>query len=172
MFGNKIVYVGVLESQHVSDWYRIKGFEDAGIDVASIDFRSVNRQKVPNLIVENILHFCYSLGTNYVFVNKGECITEQALLELRSKMPDIKLGLFYGDMRSSVEPYLWDILKMYDVVMVNCSDPNYVSALKERGAKRVEYLHTATDVDMFRKIDNSPEVFDVGFFGSNYNTFP
>lgn len=167
----KILYFGTF-GKHCSDPFRIKGFLNKNINFKVVDFRKIFKTGGHESLRNYVIHFLYSYNPDFVFVNKGEKFSTEnlKLFRLFSEVPWV---LFYGDQRNEIEHYLRDTMKFYDGVLVNADDEKYKSDLMKFGAKKVFYYHTATDLEIYKKDENAKEIFDIAFFGGNYeDRFP
>lgn len=166
----RILYLGVFAS-HCSDRYRLTGFQNCGFDCRFLDFRRLNREfgikKTYTVIKNNILGF----EPDLVFVNKGEIFKNANIKALRNVDRRMKWVLFYGDHILTLPPFLKDVAKEYDGILVETDDWEYCSELEKAGAKKVYYYHSATDPRVFKKL-RVEEICDVSFFGNDYSTFP
>lgn len=167
----KILYLGTF-GKHCSDPFRLKGFEKENIDFVSVDFRKVFKNGGEINLRNHIIHYLYSYNPDVVFVNKGEKIGSVILDFIRS-FDDSLWMLFYGDVRNIVQPYLEDSMKFYDIILLNSDDEKYKKMFFKAGAKKIEYHHSATDTEIFKKDYQIKETSDMAFFGGNYNdSFP
>lgn len=163
----KIIYLGTFKGIHTSDMYRFFGFQQAGIFVIPLDYREFLKNNSGQNLLDFITYYIVNLPTDYILINKGEVIPLQLLKAVKERHPNIKLILFYGDMKTHLEPYLRSVMREYDIVLVNSLDKAYNQKLLDNGAKKVGYWHTATDADSFQKLAVA-ENFSVAFFGGFY----
>lgn len=162
----KLLYLGAF-GKHCSDKYRVKGFEEFGMfDLFYLDFRVLYRD-LGNRMIDTIKQFIKNNQIQFILINKGEIFTPGMIFELY-RLP-VYIYYWYGDMRDELAEFVKNNVEFYDAVMVNAFDENYTKMLKDAGAKKVLYSHTATDIDTFKRYENSPLVNDVAFFGGNYD---
>lgn len=171
MCREQIVYIGSFRP-HTSDQYRVNGFLTSNIGIIPLNYDTLRTTKVESFL-EDVCKACYDLATNFLFINKGGRLTQEMLSAIRERLPAIKIIIFYGDMRATLENEFVMLLPECDMVLVNCNDDAYFKKLRQAGAQRVGYLHSATDLAVFKKNMDVAEVYDVSFFGSNYgSSFP
>jgi len=166
----KVLYLGVFQ-QHCSDKYRVRGFGQANIISASIDYRSQFKEGGKKGLWRKVEGYLKDFKPDIVFVNKGEKFKAINIKLLKQRYPDPKWLLFYGDHLITIPDFLKENVKMYDAVLVETDDDEYCGKLYDAGAKDVFYHHSATDLSTFQKHSDIPEVSDVAFFGNNYSTF-
>lgn len=167
----KILYIGVFNEPHVSDNYRLKGFEDAGFQVRTIDFRQTIQVYGARAFEEQVKEIIGDFGPDLFFVNKGELLCPSFILGVKSFWQAPWL-LFFGDKREELPGYIKRNVSAYDAVLLNSDDVDEKDHYRIIGAKNIFYYHTATDIDVFDKQDVSEDV-DLVFFGGNYESrFP
>lgn len=168
----KILYCGIT-GRHSSDIYRLKGFFQNNLDVYALDYRKIFSFGGEILLLDSILHAVYSFQPDLIFVNKGEKISPNIIKTIKKYFPEILWFLFYGDMREKLTLFMKRNLSNYDALLINADDKEYWDMYKEAGIKMIFYYHSATDTDIFKKILNIKEKYDIGFFGGNYHgNFP